>query len=323
MKKIVSILLSLLLVLSLAACMKVKAGESSGKSDTAAVTAQPTAEPTAAPTPEPTEVPFEAVLIAANEKLAQVKSLHMDMDLTMEMELTIAMGELRQSMPMNVHMIYAVDSIQDPYVAKMDLSLSSMGEEMQGLIYAVRDGENTVLYTSDDDGVTWRKNTNPEEAASTLPQSPEETFSLFNGIETDIQKTGTQELNGKLATVYSGKVSGKFLQQILSTTGAAGELTEAMGVEMTEETLANLSDILVTVLIDEESGLPVRYTIDMTDAMHDIMEAAMLASMGGELPESVEVILDMPVTMLDMILSNFNSVEPIEIPEAALNAPEL
>ena len=73
-------------------------------------------------------------------------------------------------------------------------------------------------------------------------------------------------------------------------------------------------------MIDEESGLPLRYTYDMSEAMKGIMEAAMLASMGGELPEGLEMAVDLPTMTIDIALSDFDSVAPIAIPEAALNA---
>ena len=146
---------------------------------------------------------------------------------------------------------------------------------------------------------------------------------MFSGAAANIQLIGTEEVNGKTASVYAGTIDGKFLQEILDSTAAAGELTEAMGADMSAEALADLSDIQVTVKIDQESGLPVQYTIDMADAMKDLMHAALVASMGGELPEGIEMELDMSAMVIDMVLSNFDAVEPIEIPEAALNAPEL
>ena len=57
-----------------------------------------------------------------------------------------------------------------------------------------------------------------------------------------------EEVNGKPAKVYSGTIDGKLLQQILNSTGAMNELTEAMGADMSEEGLANLSDLDVTIM---------------------------------------------------------------------------
>ena len=344
MKKSISVLLALLMVLSMAACVKVTAVDKpvvaaepkeaavqnaaavTTSAPTVAPTEEPTPEPTPVPTeeptPEPTEVPFEAAIADAEEKLQQVKSMHIDMEMNMGLTITIAMGEMNQSMPMDIHMLYVADAIiTDPYVAKMDMNLSAVGEEMQATIYVTRDGENIVLYTSDDGGLTWQKNTNPE--AGQLPQAPAETLNLFAGTNADFQLTGTEEVNGKVASVYTGAIDGKYLQEILNSTGAAGELTEAVGTDISEEVLANLSDILVTVKIDQESGLPVQCTIDMADAMKELMHAALLASMGGELPAGVELDLDMSAMVIDIVFSNYDAVEPIEIPEAALNAPEM
>ena len=341
MKKSISVLLALLMVLSMAACVKVTAVDKpvvaaepkeAAAADTAvkeaavqnaaAVTTsaptvapteeptpEPTPEPTEEPTPEPAEVPFEAAIANAEEKLRQVKSMHIDMEMNMGLTITIAMGEMNQSIPMDIHMLYVADAIiTDPYVAKMDMNLSAVGEEMQATIYVTRDGENIVLYTSDDGGLTWQKNTNPE--AGQLPQAPAETLNLFAGTNADFQLTGTEEVNGKVASVYTGAIDGKYLQEILNSTGAAGELTEAVGTDISEEVLAKLSDILVTVKIDQESGLPVQCTIDMADAMKQ-------AAAG------VELDLDMSAMVIDIVFSNYDAVEPIEIPEAALNTPAL
>ena len=341
MKKSISVLLALLMVLSMAACVKVTAVDKpvvaaepkeAAAADTAvkeaavqnaaavttsaptvAPTEEPTPEPTPVPTeepmPEPTEVPFEAAIADAEEKLRQVKSMHIDMEMNMGLTITIAMGEMNLSIPMDIHMLYVADAIiTDPYVAKMDMNLSAVGEEMQATIYVTRDGENIVLYTSDDGGLTWQKNTNPE--AGQLPQAPAETLNLFAGTNADFQLTGTEEVNGKVASVYTGAIDGKYLQEILNSTGAAGELTEAVGTDISEEVLAKLSDILVTVKIDQESGLPVQYTIDMADAMKQ-------AAAG------VELDLDMSAMVIDIVFSNYDAVEPIEIPEAALNTPAL
>jgi hypothetical protein len=300
--------------------MKVKAADTPA-TETKNANVAVTAAPTQAPTPEPTAVPFDVAIAEANEKLQQVKSMHMDMEMNMGMVITIAMGELKQTMPMDIHMLYAMDIINDPYVGRANVTLSTNDESMQGVIYVVKEGEDMILYASDDDGVTWNKTVNPKDGQ--LPQGPSETLDMFSGEGVNIQLTGVEEVNGKPAKVYAGTIDGKFLQQVLNASGSMNELTEAMGADMSEEALANLSDIDVTIMIDAESGLPVRYVIDMAGAMKDLMMTALVVSMGGELPEGVELDIDMSATLIEMTLSNFDAVEPIEIPEAALNTPAL
>jgi len=99
-------------------------------------------------------------------------------------------------------------------------------------------------------------------------------------------------------------------------------MSEAVGMDVPEEALANLGDILVTFMIDEETGLPVRYIVDMTAAMGDLMAAAMAESMSGADMEGLELKVDVSSAILDVTLSRFDGVDPIVIPEAALNAPE-
>ena len=253
----------------------------------------------------------------AKEKLQQVKSMHTDMEMNEEMLITIAMDELKQTMPMDIHMLYAMDVINDPYVGRADVTLSTNDESMQGVIYVVKEGEDMILYASDDDGVTWNKTVNPKDGQL----GPSETLDMFSGEGVNIQLTGVEEVNGKPAKVYAGTIDGKFLQQVLNASGSMSELTEAMGADMSEESLAKLSDIQVTVMIDKETGLPVRYTIDMADAMKELMMAAMVASL--EIPEGMTLNIEKCKMLIEMTLSNFDAVEPIEIPEAALNAPEL
>ena len=95
------------------------------------------------------------------------------------------------------------------------------------MIYVVKEGEDTILYASDDDGATWNKTVNPKDGQ--LPQGPSETLDMFSGEGVNIQLTGVEEVNGKPAKVYAGTIDGKLLQQVLNTSGAMNELSEAMG----------------------------------------------------------------------------------------------
>lgn len=202
----------------------------------------------------------------------------------------------------------------------MDVSLSAVDEEMNGLIYLSQKGEDTILYVSEDNGSTWKKQINPQDTQ--LPQSPDAALNLFAGFGDSIQKTGTVQVNGRTATVYTGKVEGKYLQQIMASAGYGDDMDSMMGTELSDALLESISDIDVTFMIDEENGLPVRYVIDMTEAMRSLMEAALIQNMGGLSLTEAGVTLELPTAVLELVLSQFDSVPPIQIPEAALNAPE-
>lgn len=348
MKKVLSILLALLMVLSLTACIRLKmpeaaqpqsetktetkaAAPAATKDDAAAPVATEEPAPTEVPAPTeapapteepaPAKVPGDEAIAAAYGKLAEVKSLRMDMKMNMDMELTVSIAGLNQTIPMDINISLGMDTIREPETVRMEVSFIAPGEEENVLAYGVRDGEDTVVYLSDDNGLTWQKQTNPKDGQ--MIQSPEGAMDLLSGAMADIRLVGTAEVNGASVAVYSGKVPGKFLGEILSSTGAGEEMAGSLGDEISAEDLEKLSDMDVTVMIDEESGLPVRYSIDMTAAMRDLMEAMLLKNMEASSLEEAGVTLDVSAVTMDLSLSQFDSIDSIEIPEAALNAPEM
>ncbi len=348
MKRTISVLLTLAMVFALAGCVSVKVAENPFEAKQAAEpavtdapteaptaapteapteaptpepTEEPTPEPTAAPTPtpEPTEVPYKAVAEGASEKLKSIRSFHMDMDLNMDMEMVVAMGELKQGIPMNVRAILEADVTGDPLRLRGNMTVSAVGVSANTLLYGARDGENTVIYTSEDNGATWQQQTDPQ--GNGMMVSPSEALDLLLKESMEITPTGVQDVNGQPAAVYTGRISGQRIQAILESTGALGEMSEALDVDLSEDALKDMEDMVVTIMIDEESGLPVRYAIDMTAAMKGLMAAALAKGMAGQDMEGVDVGMDVSATLLTVTLSRFDSIDPIVIPEAVLNAP--
>ena len=46
--------------------------------------------------------------------------MHLDMEMTMGLTISISMGEMNQSMPMDINMLYAMDVTYEPNVARAD-----------------------------------------------------------------------------------------------------------------------------------------------------------------------------------------------------------
>ncbi len=257
-----------------------------------------------APAEETAEVPFATTVVKAAEKLSEVQSLHMDMQLNVAMVMAL----------MNCHM----DLIKEPLLARTDISLSAMGEQVALQLYAVGDGDAATLYVSADGGVTWEKQTSPTMGA--LPQSPADTLNLFAAMEdAEMAFVGKGEANGQPALVYSGEVDGESLKEVLYSTGIIGALGSALGIEVPEQSLLDLGDAEVSFLFDEATGLPVRYSVDMTEVVANLLSALLGESLGGE---GLDMSMDIPAIVLDITLSDFDAVEPIVVPEAAMNAPE-
>ena len=283
-------------------------------------TVEPTPAPTETPEPEPTEVPFAAVEAAANEKLRAVQSFHMDVDMTLDMEMALAVGEIRQSIPVDVTLALGMDVIQEPLLIRAQMTVSAVETTTDGLIYGAGDVEHTVIYTSLDKGATWQKRTDPE--GEQMLSAPGEAMTLLLGENVDLQQTGTEEVGGRPAVVYAGKLDGQRLREIFESTGALEGMSEALALELPETALADRQDMDVQVMIDEESGLPVRYRVDMAAALQYFMAAVLQESMAGEDMEGAELQMDVASAWLEVTLSDFDAVAPFAIPEAALNAPE-
>ena len=76
---------------------------------------------------------------------------------------------------------------------------------------------------------------------------------------------------------------------------------------------SDLGDMPITVWIDQATGYPVRYYMDMTGVMQSMMSKALAGVEGGDS-------LTMDKVEITMDCSNFNNVADFEIPAEALAA---
>lgn len=242
----------------------------------------------------------------------------MDVDVNMTMGMVFAMGELKQSIPVDVKVALQGDVIQEPALFRADMTATALGTTTRGLIYGAKEGEAPVVYLSLDKGATWQKRSGSQ--GSDLVATPGDAMEQLLSESVDLQPVGTEEVNGRSATVYAGKLDGKRVQEILQGAAALGEQGETPAVDLSPEAMEEVEDMDVQVMIDEESGLPVRYTVNMAGAMKHLLTAALKEGMAGE--ESAAFEMDVSAAVLTVTLSGFDQVETFAIPEAALNAPE-
>ena len=191
---------------------------------------------------------------------------------------------------------------------QMEMHMSSMGqkENKKALMYGEADGDAVISYSSEDDGVTWTKK-RTEKATFSLGD-----LSTIIGSAKEIQKINMETVDGHDMDVYTAIVDGQYLQQALDAAGSNNPLSGMMG----EDGASGMSDFEVVIYVDRATDLPVRISIDLATMMKEMMDGAMKAAMGMGDMEGVEVKIDLPVASVVCELSQFNSVPPIEIPEA-------
>ena len=285
MKKIVSVLLTLSLLFGL-------------------MLAFPAAPARAESTPE-------QELTEAFTNLNALDSLHMDLDFAIDLTIDISMeGQSLMNLPMNIALKLGMEYQKEPYAmhGQMEMHMTSMGqtENKQSLMYGEADGDAVISYSSEDDGVTWTKK-RTEKATFSLGD-----LSTIIGSAKEIQKINMETVDGNDMDVYTAIVDGQYLQKALDAAGSNNPLSGMMG----EDGASGMGDFEVVIYVDRATDLPVRISIDLATMMKEMMDGAMKAAMGMGDMEGVEVKIDLPVASVVCELSQFNSVPPIEIPEA-------
>ena len=285
MKKIVSVLLTLSLLFGL-------------------MLAFPAAPARAESTPE-------QELTEAFTNLNALDSLHMDLDFAIDLTIDISMeGQSLMNLPMNIALKLGMEYQKEPYAmhGQMEMHMTSMGqtENKQSLMYGEKDGDAVISYSSEDDGATWTKK-RTEKATFSLGD-----LSTIIGSAKEIQKINMETVDGHDMDVYTAIVDGQYLQQALDAAGSNNPLSGMMG----EDGASGMGDFEVVIYVDRATDLPVRISIDLATMMKEMMDGAMKAAMGMGDMEGVEVKIDLPVASVVCELSQFNSVPPIEIPEA-------
>ncbi|MBQ3970597.1 MAG: hypothetical protein II687_00180 [Selenomonadaceae bacterium] len=284
MKKIVSVMLTLALLLGLMFALP---------------TASARAEGTAA-----------QELTDAFINLNAVNSLRLDLDFALDLTIDISMeGQSLMNLPMNIALKLGMEYQKEPYAmsGQMEMQMNSMGEteNKKALMYGEKDGDAVISYSSDDDGVTWKKK-----------QAEKATFSLDDlstiiGSAKEIQKINLETVDGNV-DVYTAIVDGQYLQKALEAVGSENPLSGMVG----EDGTSSIADFEVVIYVDRTTDLPVRISVDLAAMMKDMMDSAMKDSMGMGDAEGVEVKIDLPVAAIVCELSQFNSIPTIEIPEA-------
>lgn len=240
---------------------------------------------------------------AAAQKMEAVES--MDAAMYMEMDMS-AMG---QSVQTDTTM--EMSCFNDPMKLKADMTMSmgALGSISMSIFAQENDGAmDMYLY----DGSNWVHQTTDISAVEQY--DAQESMNLYLDSGTEYISAGTEEINGATADKYTGIIRGDALEEVMKASGATENLESSMGGMVdVSELYSGLGDMPVTVWIDQQSGYPVRYYMDMTDIMQSMMSKAMAGIEGGD-----TLTIDKVTVTMDCF--NFNNVADFEIPAEALDS---
>ena len=251
---------------------------------------------------------FESRMRQAQENMAKLESMHMEMSMDMSMELSV----LGQTQPMDMRVYYTMDTQNEPARTKLVITTSSMGQSQEQVMYT---DESGTIYMQID-GRSWQRQSAQGNSQANEMQ-PDQMLQLFLNSAGSFRETGSETINGSKATVYSGVLGGDYVKQVLETTGLGSTLGEALGTGDAGNLFDNLGEIPMTVAIDDESGLVVRYTMDMAQVMENLMKNLFNSMLTSQGLNGVEIEIKISNCMATATLSQFNSVPEIVIPAEA------
>lgn len=245
-------------------------------------------------------------IATALEKINAVKSLEATM--VMEMDMSVMGQSMETETSMNM------TCFNDPMKLKADMTMD-MGEigSFTMNMYAAMDGDNYTVYVND--GSAWTSET--VDVSYLQQYDAKESMNLYLESGDDYTQEGTEEINGSTANKFTGVIRGEALEEVLAASGATSSLESSVGDLDLSELYSDLGDMPVTVWVDQESGYPVRYAMDMTELMQGIMEKSMAAA-GSEGDTSGMLTMDKVSLVMDCF--NFDNATDFEIPAEALGA---
>lgn len=267
---------------------------------------------------------FASRMATAAKKMEKLRSYRMDLALDMEMSLSM-MGE---SMEMDMSMTGVTDVNTEPYRTKTDMRIGMLGESVQVLGYTEKTDAAVVSYSSVNGGESWIKTAIPT-GAEKAPDK--QSFSALLALASSFAESGKESVRGSDATVYSGVITGENLESVMAMSDMLQDVLSAMDMSMEGLDLKDCGSIPVTIAIDDKTNLVVRYTMDLTEFMGKLMPIMVDAVMSEAAEKSGLEGMDMSALGFGMEtgrvfasveLYDFDAVGPIEIPEAALVAPE-
>lgn len=245
-------------------------------------------------------------IATALEKINAVKSLEATM--VMEMDMSLMGQSMETETAMNMV------CFNDPMKLKADMTMDmgKLGSFTMNM-YAAMDGDNYTVYMND--GSAWSSET--VDMSYLQQYDAQESMNLYLESGDDYTLDGTEEINGSTANKFTGVIRGDALEEVLAASGATSSLESSVGDLDLSELYNDLGDMPITVWVDQESGYPVRYAMDMTELMQGIMEKSMAAA-GGE--EDISGMITMDKMSLVMDCFNFDNATDFEIPAEALGA---
>ena len=281
-----------------------------------------------------TPVDAKAIFTEANNKSIDWKNYDADVKVDISLDVPDAAGSVQtMNMKMNMYMTLFVNPMKAKINADMLVNIAGqeMSQPFMNMYMTIDENGMNQYMSMDNNGTyTWMKQTIANEMFGDLLKYDEE--AIEKNKETAEKYTKDVKYFGKykdenrtllrIEYTMSGEIYKDMLGESLENMPApTNEQEEATYEALKALVDGNFGDTKYIVYIDEETKEIVKYEMDLGDMIQLMMGS--MTDLLGEMPQEVsDMLKSMRATMVMEVL-NVNNAEDFEIPEEALNAPEM
>ena len=253
---------------------------------------------------------FETKMAKAASKMEKLNSYHMSMSMPMSMSMSI----LGQDVNMDMDMGWELDIRKEPMAAGGTMTVSVLGVSQELPFYMEKVGEEYKTYINTGDG--WTAKT-VSAGKQPFQLNALGSLALLAKVGKSFSQIGTETVSGSEATRFDGVIEGELVAGALEMSGALSALTEALGTELSTEELANLDGIPTSIWIDNKSGMLVRYDMDMAEVVRSLSAGLIDGLMEEYGLGNMDVDLSISSLKTSVLLSDFDRIDEIVIPDEA------
>lgn len=237
-----------------------------------------------------------------------------------EMEYALADGEDGEARTMSAvnEMAVTLFTAPEPRLKASTSTVLTVGEESRSqsmTIYMLKEGEGYSQYLNS--GTQWAKAA--VEAAAMEEMKPADSIQLFLNDGAEYKKAGTETLESGSAAKYESTLGGAALVETLDSLGlldSIGTMSEDQQDKIRADLEKHLKGQAVHIWVDEATGYPVRYEMDLTATMAEVAES-ISKTLGGYAQEGGQTISR---AVISMTCGKFNSAAEIVLPDESADA---
>lgn len=257
----------------------------------------------------------EELWATAKENIVTAKSarLHMTMDMAFDLQ-----GETTS---MTMKMDEACT--QDPLSAEVNMTMDMGGlGKMDTTMYLVQEGKEYVSYTKvsggilGDEDVGWSQST--IDVTDLKQYNAMDNAKLYLDVLNSFQSAGKEAIGSYNTIRYDGKVTGQDISKMLDTLGDnVSSMLSTADASTMADLFSQLDGIPMSVWIDQKTALPVRYEMDLSSMVNQLM-STMIDALGSLSSEAVD--FQVSKARVTVECSDYNAVAPITVPQEVLDA---